>query len=129
MSDVRIDGERLWRSLMDLARIGATPKGGVARLALTDRDREGRDWVVARAREAGMGREELEALDIEMRAPLTLQQLVVRTPTELRDETFAAALIAVTADTEEENRFLDELAAQLQLDAQAQGEIRRQLGI
>ena len=54
MSAMRIDGERLWRSLMELACIGATAKGGVARLALTDRDREGRDWVVARAREAGM---------------------------------------------------------------------------
>ena len=51
---LRVDGERLWRSLMDLARIGATPKGGVARLTLTDLDREGRDWVVARAREARM---------------------------------------------------------------------------
>ena len=54
MSDLRIDGERLWGSLMELAQIGATPKGGVARLALTDLDREGRDWLVARAREAGM---------------------------------------------------------------------------
>jgi N-carbamoyl-L-amino-acid hydrolase len=54
MSDLRVDGERLWRSLMELAQIGATPKGGVARLALTDLDREGRDWLVARAREAGM---------------------------------------------------------------------------
>jgi N-carbamoyl-L-amino-acid hydrolase len=51
---LRVDGERLWRSLMELARIGATPKGGVARLTLTDLDRDGRDWVVARAREAGM---------------------------------------------------------------------------
>ena len=51
---LRVDGERLWRSLMDLSRIGATPKGGVARLTLTDLDREGRGWVVARAREAGM---------------------------------------------------------------------------
>ena len=92
-------------------------------------DTQEREALLGRAREAGMGREELEALDIEMRAPLTLQQLVVRTPPELRDETYAAALIAITADTEEENRFLDELAAQLQLDAQAQGEIRRQLGI
>lgn len=51
---LRIDGERLWNSLMELARIGATPKGGVARLALTDLDREGRDWVVACARAEGM---------------------------------------------------------------------------
>ena len=51
---LRIDGERLWNSLMTLAAIGATPKGGVARLALTDLDRAGRDWVVAQAREAGL---------------------------------------------------------------------------
>jgi N-carbamoyl-L-amino-acid hydrolase len=26
ISDLRVDGERLWQSLMDLAQIGATPK-------------------------------------------------------------------------------------------------------
>ena len=50
----RINGDRLWHSLMELARIGATPKGGVCRLALTDLDRQGRDLVVGWAREAGM---------------------------------------------------------------------------
>lgn len=49
----RINGERLWRSLMDLARIGATPKGGVCRLALTALDGEARDLFVQWAREAG----------------------------------------------------------------------------
>ena len=49
-----IDGERLWKSLMDLAAIGATEKGGVKRLALTDLDRQGRDLVVKWAREAGL---------------------------------------------------------------------------
>jgi N-carbamoyl-L-amino-acid hydrolase len=51
--DLRVDGDRLWRSLMELARIGATPKGGVRRLALTDLDRQGRDLVVGWMREAG----------------------------------------------------------------------------
>ena len=32
----RIDGRRLWDSLMDMAAIGATPKGGVRRLSLTE---------------------------------------------------------------------------------------------
>lgn len=50
----RVNGERLWQSLMELARIGATPKGGVCRLALTDLDRQGRDLVIGWAREAGM---------------------------------------------------------------------------
>lgn len=38
---------------MDLAAIGATPKGGVCRLALTDLDRQGRDLVCGWLREAG----------------------------------------------------------------------------
>lgn len=50
---LRIDGARLWQSLMELARIGATPKGGVCRLALTDLDRQGRDLFVQWARAAG----------------------------------------------------------------------------
>ncbi|MBL6456753.1 Zn-dependent hydrolase [Belnapia sp. T6] len=39
----RIDGKRLWDSLMSMAEIGATPKGGVKRLTLTDVDRQGRE--------------------------------------------------------------------------------------
>ena len=44
---IRIDGERLNRSLQELARIGATDGGGVTRLALTDEDRAGRDQLAA----------------------------------------------------------------------------------
>ncbi len=51
--DLRIDGDRLWQSLMELARIGGTPKGGVCRLALTELDRQGRDLVSGWARELG----------------------------------------------------------------------------
>lgn len=48
-----IDGERLWQSLMDLAKIGATPKGGVNRQALTDLDRRGRDLFIEWCRAEG----------------------------------------------------------------------------
>ncbi|MBI1779168.1 MAG: Zn-dependent hydrolase [Proteobacteria bacterium] len=51
--NLRINGERLWASLMEMAKIGATEKGGVCRLALTDLDREGRDLFVKWAKEAG----------------------------------------------------------------------------
>src|SRR5258706_2856492 len=54
VENLRINGERLWASLMELAQIGATPKGGVCRLTLTDLDRQGRDLVLKWAREAGM---------------------------------------------------------------------------
>lgn len=53
MDNLRINGERLWASLMELAEIGATEKGGVCRLALTDLDREGRDLFVRWCEEAG----------------------------------------------------------------------------
>jgi N-carbamoyl-L-amino-acid hydrolase len=43
MENLRIDGARLWDSLMEMAQIGATEKGGVNRLALTDLDRDSRD--------------------------------------------------------------------------------------
>ncbi|MFZ5526848.1 MAG: Zn-dependent hydrolase [Pseudomonadota bacterium] len=54
VSPLRINGQRLWQSLMTLAEIGATPKGGVCRLALTELDKIGRDLVVQWARDAGM---------------------------------------------------------------------------
>ncbi|WP_035605190.1 Zn-dependent hydrolase [Hylemonella gracilis] len=53
-TELRINPERLWASLMDLARIGATSRGGVRRLALTEEDRQGRDQVVQWFRAAGL---------------------------------------------------------------------------
>ncbi len=55
MTEVRIDGDRLWQSLEEMAQIGATPLGGSRRLALTDEDRAGRDLFVRWATEAGCG--------------------------------------------------------------------------
>lgn len=49
----RINGTRLWDSLMEMAQIGGTPKGGVSRLALTEEDRIGRDLFARWATEAG----------------------------------------------------------------------------
>jgi N-carbamoyl-L-amino-acid hydrolase len=54
MNELRVNGDRLWSSLMELAKIGATVKGGVKRLTLTDLDKQGRDLVVGWARQAGM---------------------------------------------------------------------------
>lgn len=49
-----IDGGRLWASLMEMAQIGATPKGGVRRLALSDLDRQGRDLFKRWCEDAGL---------------------------------------------------------------------------
>ena len=53
----RIDGKRLWDSLMGFATIGATPKGGVRRLTLTEVDKRARDRF----------RSECEALGLTVR--------------------------------------------------------------
>lgn len=54
MQPLTVVTERLWQSLMDLARIGATPKGGVRRITLTEIDRQGRDRFVEWCKAAGM---------------------------------------------------------------------------
>lgn len=51
---VDISGERLLASLQELGKIGALAGGGVCRLALTDEDRQGRDWVRSRMDALGM---------------------------------------------------------------------------
>src|SRR5687768_17686085 len=53
MHNLNIDAERLWDTLMETAQIGATPKGGICRLTLTDLDRQVRDWFNAAAEGAG----------------------------------------------------------------------------
>lgn len=49
----RVNGERLWQSLRDMAQFGAIPKDGVTRLALSDEDRLARDQLRDWALEAG----------------------------------------------------------------------------
>jgi len=53
MRNLAIDAERLWGEIMATAAIGATPKGGIRRLTLTDLDRQVRDWFKARAEALG----------------------------------------------------------------------------
>ncbi len=53
-ANIQINAERLWGSLMEMAKIGATPKGGVKRLTLTEFDRQGRDRFVGWCKEAGL---------------------------------------------------------------------------
>ncbi len=53
LKNIQVNKERLWDSLMEMAKIGGTEKGGCARLALTDLDRDGRDLFVRWCKEAG----------------------------------------------------------------------------
>lgn len=50
---LRVNGDRLWSRLMQMAEIGATPHGGCNRQALTDADMAGRGLLSRWAEEAG----------------------------------------------------------------------------
>ena len=52
-TNLTIDPQRLWDQLMETARFGATAKGGIRRLTLTDEDRQVRDWFKAQAEALG----------------------------------------------------------------------------
>jgi beta-ureidopropionase / N-carbamoyl-L-amino-acid hydrolase len=51
--NLQIDAQRLWDTLMETAKIGATRKGGICRLTLTDLDRKVRDWFKAQCEALG----------------------------------------------------------------------------
>jgi N-carbamoyl-L-amino-acid hydrolase len=53
-TNIPLSGARLWDSLMDMARIGATPKGGCNRQTLTDLDSEGRHLLRRWAASVGL---------------------------------------------------------------------------
>ncbi|WP_130804445.1 Zn-dependent hydrolase [Acinetobacter ihumii] len=48
---MKTNGKRLWNSLMEMAKIGATEQGGNTRLALTDQDLAGRHLLIEWASE------------------------------------------------------------------------------
>ncbi|HXL66257.1 MAG TPA: M20 family metallo-hydrolase [Xanthobacteraceae bacterium] len=51
--NLQINSQRLWDTLMETAQFGATAKGGICRLTLTDLDRKVRDWFKARCEAFG----------------------------------------------------------------------------
>src|SRR6185437_4317784 len=53
MQNLQIDAQRLWDTVMETAKFGATPKGGICRLTLTDLDRKVRDWFKERCEALG----------------------------------------------------------------------------
>jgi N-carbamoyl-L-amino-acid hydrolase len=52
--DLRINGKRLQNTLEEMAKIGATPGGGVQRLTLSDEDKQARDLFVSWLKELNL---------------------------------------------------------------------------
>jgi N-carbamoyl-L-amino-acid hydrolase len=53
LANLTIDAQRLWDNLMETAKFGATPKGGIKRLTLSDEDKMVRDWFKAQCEALG----------------------------------------------------------------------------
>lgn len=53
MSELKVNGQRLWESLMEMAQFGATEKGGCNRLAATELDGKARDLFCNWCKEVG----------------------------------------------------------------------------
>jgi uncharacterized membrane protein YebE (DUF533 family) len=75
-----------------------------------------RDTILARARDGGLNDETLAWLHAEIARPQTLGEVIVNARRELAAETYAAAALAITVDTEAERNWLDALARGLDLD-------------
>eukprot|EP01036_Dinobryon_divergens_P021245 gene21245-29175_t len=53
LPNLTINPQRLWDTLMDTAKFGGTPKGGIRRLTLSDDDKKVRDWFKAHVEALG----------------------------------------------------------------------------
>lgn len=92
-------------------------------------DSEERANILQRAMEAGLDSATQQFLMGELRAPASAEQIAAATRAELRLETWAAALIAITVDNDAENAYLERLASALGLTAEDQQRVREQLGM
>lgn len=84
---LRVDGQRLWSRLMEMARLGTLPYGGVDRQALTDTDLQGRDLFRRWCEEAGL------AVSVDQ-----IGNLFARRPGE--DDTAAPILVGSHLDSQ-----------------------------
>jgi uncharacterized membrane protein YebE (DUF533 family) len=86
-------------------------------------DAQEREAILARARDGGLDGATLQFLENEIARPQTLQQVIANAPPALAVETYAAAALAITVDTDAERAWLDALAAGLRLDPAAREDI------
>lgn len=52
-TNLTINSQRLWDDLMETAKYGGTPKGGIKRLTVSDEDKQVRDWFKAECEKLG----------------------------------------------------------------------------
>jgi uncharacterized membrane protein YebE (DUF533 family) len=90
-------------------------------------DAQERAAIIERARDSGVNDETLAFLEAEIARPQTLQQVIANARPGLASETYTAAALAITVDTDEERVWLDMLAHGLKLDAATRADIDARL--
>lgn len=91
-------------------------------------DAEERAGILERAMEAGLDAATQQFLMGELRAPASMDEIVAATRPELRLETYAASLIAISIDSDAERAYLDRLAAALELSPDDRARVAEQIG-
>lgn len=86
-------------------------------------DAHEREQILGRARDAGLDGETLTFLEGEIAKPQSLQQVIANAKPELAGDTYAAAALAITVDTDAERRWLDALALGIGLDDRVRADI------
>jgi uncharacterized membrane protein YebE (DUF533 family) len=91
-------------------------------------DAKERANILDRARDGGLDDTTLAFLEAEIAKPQTLGQVIANAKPELAAETYAAAALAITVDTETERNWLDALAAGLKLDPATRADLDARIG-
>ncbi len=92
-------------------------------------DGEERRAILGRLDGETLSRDERDALERELDAPWTTEQLAARvTSRRLAEEVYAASLLAIRLDSPAEHGYLARLAGLLGLDGEATGRLHRLLG-
>jgi uncharacterized membrane protein YebE (DUF533 family) len=90
-------------------------------------DAQERENILGRARDGGLDQATIAFLDAEIAKPQTLAQVIANAKPEFAAETYAAAALAITVDTDAERAWLDQLAQGLRLDASQRADIDARL--
>ena len=69
MTELKVNFNRLWQDLEELARIGQDPRGGISRPSFSLPDLEARDWLKGKIEASGLALRQDSAGNIFGRLP------------------------------------------------------------
>jgi uncharacterized membrane protein YebE (DUF533 family) len=93
-------------------------------------DEAERDRIIGKLEEGGISDEERRFVDEEMRKPIDIDSLArAASNQQVATQIYAASLLAIEVDTDQERRYLQDLAAALGLDSNAVAYLHSALGV